>query len=245
MGNALSSATRPPNSSPASAIVTLYPRTPRARAASKPAGPAPTINTLSLSPFGCMRSGCQPLRHSSMKAGFCVQREIDIVMSPVTQILQPIHSRMSSKRPSLILFGRKGSAMDGRAAPMKSSVPDFICLTMASGEVNRPTPTIGLSVRVLMPSTRLCWAASSLKRDVPEQSSQLPCARSQRSGRSRCISIHSRNSALVKLCSSIASSSERRRVTPIVSPTASLMSSTTSFMKRLRFSRLPPYSSVR
>ncbi len=203
------------------------------------------MRTLLSDRFGFMFSGCQPLRHSSMNDGFCVQREIDMVMSPVTQILQPIHSRMSSNRPSLILFGRNGSAIDGRAAPIKSSVPEVICLTMASGDVNRPTPTMGLSVSAFMPLTRSCCAASSLNRDVPEQSSQLPCARSHKSGRSRCISITSRNSVLVKLCSSMASCRDRRSVMPILSPTASLMSSTSSRMKRLRFSRLPPYSSVR
>ena len=38
-------------------------------------------------------------------------------------MLQPMHSRMSSMRPSSIFFGRKGSAMEGRAAPMKSMMP--------------------------------------------------------------------------------------------------------------------------
>ncbi len=37
-------------------------------------------------------------------------------------MLQPMHSRMSSMRPSSILFGRNGSAIEGRAAPMKSSI---------------------------------------------------------------------------------------------------------------------------
>ena len=36
-------------------------------------------------------------------------------------MLQPMHSRMSSVRPSSILLGRKGSAMEGRAAPMRSA----------------------------------------------------------------------------------------------------------------------------
>ena len=38
-------------------------------------------------------------------------------------MLQPMHSRMSSSRPSSILRGRNGSAIEGRAAPMKSSTP--------------------------------------------------------------------------------------------------------------------------
>ena len=61
-------------------------------------------------------------------------------------MLQPMHSRMSSKRPSLIFTGRNGSEMEGRAAPTKSSHPFLTCLSMLSGDVNRPTPTTGLSV---------------------------------------------------------------------------------------------------
>ena len=68
------------------------------------------------------------------------------------QTLQPIHSRMSSIRPSSIFFGRYGSAMEGRAAPMKSRTPRLIWLTMVSGEVNRPTPTTGFDVSVLTKS---------------------------------------------------------------------------------------------
>src|ERR671936_604717 len=53
------------------------------------------------------------------------------------QTLQPMHSRMSSSRPSSIFRGRNGSAIDGRAAPIISRMPRRICDTMASGEVNR------------------------------------------------------------------------------------------------------------
>ena len=41
--------------------------------------------------------------------------------------------------------------MAGRA-PIKSSTPRRICDTMASGEVNRPTPTTGLVVSRLTKS---------------------------------------------------------------------------------------------
>ena len=78
--------------------------------------------------------------------GFWVQRIGTIRWSPETQMLQPMHSRMSSGRPCSILRGRKGSAIDGRAAPIMSSTPRRICETMASGEVKRPTPTTGLLV---------------------------------------------------------------------------------------------------
>lgn len=100
-----------------------------------PAGPAPTTSTRSRSRAGRMRSGCQPLRHSSPIAAFWVQRMGDMVKSPETQMLQPMHSRISSIRPSSIFLGRKGSAMEGRAAPMKSTMPSRTSRTMASGEV--------------------------------------------------------------------------------------------------------------
>ena len=45
----------------------------------------------------------------------------DCVQSPLTQILQPIHSRISSIRPSSIFFGKNGSAIEGRAAPIVRS----------------------------------------------------------------------------------------------------------------------------
>ena len=44
-------------------------------------------------------------------------------------------------RPSSIFFGRKGSAIDGRAAPMKSTMPRLTWDSMVSGEVKRPTVT--------------------------------------------------------------------------------------------------------
>ena len=180
-----------------------------------------------------------------MKVGFWVQRLIDMVMSPTMQMLQPMHSRMSSTRPSSILRGRKGSAIEGRAQPMKSSVLVRSIFAITSGEVKRPTPTTGLSVRDLMPVTSSYCAASSLNREGPEQSSHAPGARSQRSGRSLFISMKSRTSELAKPRSPSISSSDSRRVSPMVSPTASRTSATTSCTNRARFSRLPPYSSVR
>ena len=74
-------------------------------------------------------------------------------MSPVTQMLQPMHSRMSSSRPSSIFFGRNGSAIEGRAAPIRSRMPRRTCDTIVSGEVKRPTPTTGFVVSFLMPAT--------------------------------------------------------------------------------------------
>ena len=53
-----------------SASVKRYPRRPRARVASRPAGPAPTIRMLPSAALGAMRSGCQPRCHSSLMVGF-------------------------------------------------------------------------------------------------------------------------------------------------------------------------------
>ena len=63
-----------------------------------------------------------------------------------TQTLQPMHSRMSSRRPSSILRGRNGSEIDGRAAPMMSHCPELMASSITSGSVKRPTLTHGLSV---------------------------------------------------------------------------------------------------
>src|SRR5690625_1851780 len=89
-------------------------------------------------------AGGRPSRHSSPMDEVWVQRMGDMVKSPVTQMLHPIHSLMSSSRPSLILLGKNGSAIEGRAAPIRSKTPDWIWRTISSGEVNRPTPTTGL-----------------------------------------------------------------------------------------------------
>ena len=57
------------------------------------------------------------------------------IQSPATQMLQPMHSRMSSTRPCSIFCGRNGSAMLGRAAPMKSVMPWLTSRTIVSGDV--------------------------------------------------------------------------------------------------------------
>ena len=76
---------------------------------------------------------------------FCVHMIWPHWLNFETQMLQPMHSRMSSKRPSEILVGRNGSAIEGRAAPMMSSTPARIKATMSSGLVRRPLPTTGMS----------------------------------------------------------------------------------------------------
>ena len=74
-----------------------------------------------------------------------------------TQMLQAMHSRMSSSRPSSIFFGRNGSAIDGRAAPMMSHWPEVIASTITSGSVNRPTLMQGLSVTVFAMRVYCAW----------------------------------------------------------------------------------------
>jgi hypothetical protein len=78
-----------------------------ARAASSPEGPEPMTRTFSLSPLVAIFSGGQPRRHSSLHVGFWEQRPMPWVISPVMQMLQPIHSRMSSTRPSSIRHYRE------------------------------------------------------------------------------------------------------------------------------------------
>ena len=74
----------------------------------------------------------------------------------ITHTLQPMHSRTSPARPASTLAGRKGSAIDGRAAPIRSQAPLRRISAMRSGFVSRPTPTIGLAV-----DSRTCEVHSS------------------------------------------------------------------------------------
>ena len=164
-------------------------------------------------------------------------------MSCATHILQPIHSRISSRRPSSIFRGKNGSAIEGRAAPIKSITPRLICDTIASAEVNRPTPTTGLLVRVLTNAVYCSWKPSiGSKRAVAESLSQPLTFTSQRSGSSASIPIISRPSHSARNPSSPRSSSTASRMaTAHWSPTASLTAVSISLVRRTRFSRLPPY----
>ena len=66
------------------------------------------------------------------------------------QTLQPMHSRMSSSRPSSIFWGRNGSEIDGRHVAMMSSAPPLMASIIASGLVQRPTPSTGFVVTSLI-----------------------------------------------------------------------------------------------
>jgi len=80
-------------------------------------------------------------------------------------MLQPMHSRISALCPASILAGRNGSAIEGRAAPIRSRTPRRIWPAIVSGEVKRPTPTTGRSVTVLTKSITASWLPSAAKRD--------------------------------------------------------------------------------
>ena len=105
-------------------------------------GPAPTPRTDFLSLAGVNFSGCQPRRYSSPMVAFCVHHRSACCCMPETHMLHPMHSRISSVRPSSILVGMYGSAIDGRAAPMMSRWP-IDCLDHIVGLVNRPFETTG------------------------------------------------------------------------------------------------------
>ena len=61
-------------------------------------------------------------------------------------MFEPVHSRISSSRPSAIFCGRNGSAIACRAAPIRSTAPDLTTSAIRSGLEYRPTATIGFPV---------------------------------------------------------------------------------------------------
>ena len=150
------------------------PRFASTTAHSIPAGPAPTTST-SLSAFVARvkRSGCHPRRNSSPEVAFCVQTIGRERSQREMQMLQPMHSRISSIRPSSIFLGRKGSAIEGRAAPITSSSPSVIAFAIVSGLVNRPTPTTGFFVTALTARCHSAWEFSGKKREGPASSPQF------------------------------------------------------------------------
>lgn len=88
------------------------------------------------------------------------------------QTFEPVHSRISSVRPSAIFCGKKGSAIDGRAAPMRSNLPDRMVDAIRSGSVIRATPTIGFAVASRIPAGP---RASTAIRVTTAQSSPTAC----------------------------------------------------------------------
>ena len=165
--------------------------------------------------------------------------------------LQPMHSRMSSSRPSSILLGRNGSEIDGRAAPMMSYWPELMIATIVSGLVIRPTPTTGLLV--WSPAlTCLVYAASwfsSKNRDGPAfwpHSAMSPTVKSHRSTTSSQYSTNRIPSSPTSIDVGPSRwSTANRLAIAQSSPTASRTLTSDSRQNRARFSNEPPYSSVR
>ena len=102
--------------------------------------------------FGRMRSGCQPLRHSSPMVGFCVQRigvmrevagDADVAADAFADVLEPALL-------DLLRQERIGDRGPRRADQVEDARADL--RTMVSGEVKRPTPTTGLVVSCLTPA---------------------------------------------------------------------------------------------
>ncbi len=121
----------------------------------EPCRPRATTRIRAADPRGLIVSGCQPRRNSSPMLGFCVHRMGDMVRSPDTHMLQPMHSRISSGWPDWILFGRKGSAIDGLAAPIRSNTPDR---DLPHHEVRGGEPA--------HPDRPACWSAALSPADV-------------------------------------------------------------------------------
>ena len=194
-----------------------------------------------------MRSGCQPLRHSSPIVGFCVQRIGVARKSPVTQILQPMHSRMSSIRPSSTFFGRNGSAIEGRAAPMRSSAPDLIKRHHRIGRGVASDPHDGFGrhfldeghVAVLKPARREARGHAVIG---PVADVHVPEVRDLGQHLDHVAALALRAEAVrhpeARPLRTAGRCRRCRRRRPWFPPS-------TSRRSRTRFSRLPPYSSVR
>ena len=164
-----------------------------------------------------------------------------------TQTLQPMHSRISSTRPSSILFGRNGSAMEGRAAPIRSQAPLRTISAIRSGSVRRPTPTIGLVVASRTRAVVSSCQPSAKKREGPESfdhSDIEPTLTSQRSTRWSARRTNSSPSSMSTPSAPMPATATRQAMAQS-SPTAVRTASSVSSQKRARFSSEPPYSSVR
>lgn len=153
---------------------------------------------------------------------------------------------ISSNLPSLILAGKNGSAIDGRAAPIRSRTPRLILRHHRVGR-GEPADTDhgfrsdflheryeGLLVLGLpnLDDAGRRWATATCSH--PKGPADPPAFRQYRaSPAGGCF-------PLAEL-----SATERRKATAHLSPTASFVSSSSSFSRRARFSSDPPYSSVR
>jgi hypothetical protein len=154
---------------------------------------------------------------------------------------------MSPSLPSSILRGIHGSAMFGRAAPIRSQTPDSMISAIRSGVVSRPTPTIGFAVaRRTLPVHSSCQP-SAKKRDAPESfdhSSIEPMWTSHRSTRWSARRTNSSPSSSSMPAPPTAEIATRHAIAQS-EPTASRTAASVSIHIRARFSSGPPYSSSR
>ena len=161
-------------------------------------------------------------------------------------MLHPMHSRMSSGRPSSIFFGRNGSAIDGRAHPTRSTRP-------LAHDRHHPVGRGVAPHRHHRLRRQLLHAVDErfVRAFVPEARGDrvvLPSPRAP--GPTDRESRRGDRSRLPPRISPVrprprSSSMEIRHGTAHVSPTASRVSIRVSFSRRTRFSSDPPYSSVR
>ena len=164
-------------------------------------------------------------------------------------MLQPMHSRMSSGRPSSIFLGRKGSAMEGRAAPMMSHWPALMTPTMSSGTGEAPVVDDryvahhGLDlVDERAGSSWSCGSASRLRprRPIPRDRRSWWTARPTTPSRARISQKPSPSSKCWMPRSPRVVSRLKRAQMALSSPHALLSALRTSMVKRARFSSEPP-----
>ena len=135
-------ATCPPRDFCISKSTTSCPRNAAVRAASKPAGPPPTITTfLRTADF----SGTSNWVLCSCPAAiFTTQAILPVLMSRPTQPwLEPIHGRISASRPSRAFATRYGSAMSARTIDTMSAMPLPTTWSAWSRVIMRPVTMVG------------------------------------------------------------------------------------------------------
>jgi hypothetical protein len=162
-------------------------------------------------------------------------------------MLHPMQARMSANRPSRIFCGMNGSAMLGRAAPIRSQAPDSTISAIRSGVVRRPTPTIGFAVASRTCPVHSSCQPSAKKRDAPESfdhSRMEPIWTSHRSTRWSAMRTNSSPSSSSTPGPPAAETAIRQAIAES-DPTASRTAASVSIHIRARFSSEPPYSSVR
>ena len=139
---------------------------------------------------------------------------------------------------------RVGDRRAGGPDEVDDSAPD-LREHGVSGEVNRPTPTTGFVVTDLTNATCGSSCPCAANREVAESRDQSLRQTSHRSGASACDSMMSRSSAGSMMGRSVSCATAILTATAQRCPTASRVSSSSSRNSRVRFAKLPPYSSVR